>query len=578
MPPPASLNVCFIASEIAPLSKTGGLADVAGALAKYLHADGHDIRVFAPLYRQIERRNARDSGRWNSCSDIPAAAGRPRLSFSVQTARLPGSQAMVYLIDAPALFERERIYGNAPDEHLRFILLTHAALLCCQRMGFAPQILHCNDWHTGFGPLLLKTTYAWDRLFQGTRSLMSIHNIAYQGTFAASAVADIGLGDAAHMLDGGERYAGRVNPLREGIAHADAISTVSPTYALEIQTPEYGYGLDGLLRARAASAQRHPEWCRLRGVGSAHGPLPAAPLRRRQPRQQAGAEAQPDAAAGPGHARRASAAPLLGMVSRLASQKGFDLVMTALPPLLARPAFLRAPCWAAATSATRNSSARWPRLHPTRVHFRSGYSEEHAHWIEAASDMFLMPSQYEPCGLNQMYSLRYGTIPVVRRTGGLNDSVRHFDPATGQGTGVVFNDYDAAAVTWGLRDRAGLVCGQTAVAEARGQRDGGGFLLAAPRRRLRGAVPAHARLRDATSAGSARPSGRRGCCAPARGQPHLAEDAIRGPHLAVAQQAQQCAGSVGGDVHVEVRPPLAGTRNSLTESPCAKALPASSTS
>ena len=127
---------------------------------------------------------------------------------------------MIHLIDAPALFDRDRIYGNAPDEHLRFILLTHAAFLCCQRMGFAPQILHCNDWHTGFGPLLLKTVYSWDRLFHGTRSLMSIHNLAYQGVFGAAASADIGLGDAVHMLDGAELAGGRVNPLREGIAHA----------------------------------------------------------------------------------------------------------------------------------------------------------------------------------------------------------------------------------------------------------------------------------------------------------------------------------------------------------------------
>jgi starch synthase len=452
MPPPASLNVCFIASEIAPLAKTGGLADVAGALAKYLHADGHDIRVFAPLYRQIERRNLE---LWpvDFLRDIPLQLGPHSLKFSVQTTRLPGSQAMIYLVDAPALFERERIYGNAPDEHLRFILLTHAALLCCQRMGFAPQILHCNDWHTGFGPLLLKTTYAWDRLFHGTRSLMSIHNLAYQGVLAASVAADIGLGGATHMLDGGERYAGRVNPLREGITHAHAISTVSPTYALEIQTPEYGYGLDGLLRSRAASLSGilngvdyedwDPRTDRFLPRHFDAGNLDNKQALKRNLMQQLGLAAPP---------RQRTA--LLGMVSRLASQKGFDLVMAALPALLARRRF----CVAVLGSGDERYEEFFRQLaaaHPTRVHFRAGYSEEHAHWIEAASDLFLMPSQYEPCGLNQMYSLRYGTIPVVRRTGGLNDSVRHFDPATGQGTGVVFNDYDAGAVTWGLETALG---------------------------------------------------------------------------------------------------------------------------
>jgi starch synthase len=447
MAPPASLNVCFIASEIAPLAKTGGLADVAGALAKYLHADGHDIRVFAPLYRQIERRKLE---LWpvDFLRDIPLQLGAHGFTFSVLTTRLPGSQAMLYLVDAPALYERERIYGNAPDEHLRFILLTHAALLCCQRMAFAPHILHCNDWHTGLGPLLLKTTYAWDRLFHGTRSLMSIHNLAYQGVFSAAAIADTGLGDAAHLLDGGERLAGHVNPLREGIAHAHAISTVSPTYALEIQTPAYGYGLDGLLRARAGSLTGilngvdYEEWDpRTDRFLPRHfdaGNLDNKQALKRNLMQQLGLAAPP---------RQRTA--LLGMVSRLASQKGFDLVMAALPALLARRRF----CVTVLGSGEPQYEAFFRELaaaHPTRVHFRAGYSEEHAHWIEAASDLFLMPSLYEPCGLNQMYSLRYGTIPVVRRTGGLNDSVRHFEPASGQGTGVVFNDYDAGGITWGL--------------------------------------------------------------------------------------------------------------------------------
>ena len=162
------LRVCFIASEVAPLAKTGGLADVAGALAKYLHAAGHDVRVFMPLYRQIDRR-ALQLYPVGFLRDLTVQLGTHTLRFDVLTARLPGSQAMIYLIDAPALFDRASIYSTAPDEHLRFLLLTHAALVSCQHMGFSPHILHCNDWHTGMGPLLLRTVYAWDRLFQGTR-------------------------------------------------------------------------------------------------------------------------------------------------------------------------------------------------------------------------------------------------------------------------------------------------------------------------------------------------------------------------------------------------------------------------
>ncbi len=452
MPPPESLNVCFIASEIAPLSKTGGLADVAGALAKYLHADGHDIRVFAPLYKQIDRSKL-DIWPVEFLRDVPLQLGAHALRFSVLATRLPGSGVTIYLIDAPALFERERIYGNAPDEHLRFILLTHAAFLCCQRMAFAPHILHCNDWHTGFGPLLLKTVYAWDQLFRGTRSLMSIHNLAYQGVFGSGVSPDIGLGTAAHMLDAAALYGGSVNPLREGIAHAHAVSTVSPTYALEIQTPEYGYGLDGLLRSRAhdltgiLNGVDYEEWDPATDKFLPRhfdaGNLDHKQGLKRVLMQRLGLAMPPRVRA-----------PLVGMVTRFASQKGIDLLMAALPPLLEKHQF----CCAILGSGEERYENFFRSLaarHPTRVHLRIGYSEEHAHWIEAASDMFLMPSQYEPCGLNQMYSLRYGTIPIVRRTGGLNDSVRHFDPATGDGTGVVFNDYDTGAVNWAMETALG---------------------------------------------------------------------------------------------------------------------------
>jgi starch synthase len=444
MPP---IRICFIASEITPLAKTGGLADVAGALAKFLHADGHDIRVFVPLYRQIDRQRI-ECWPVDFLTDIPVQLGPHALRFSVQTARLPGSQVMIYLIDAPAMFDREAIYGTAADEHLRFILLTHAALLCCQRMGFAPDVLHCNDWHTGLAPLLLKTVYAWDQLFAGTRSLMSIHNLAYQGPFAAGAFADTGLDDAAHLLDPGERSAGRINPLREGIKHAHAVSTVSPTYAIEIQTPEYGYGLDGLLRDRAASLTGilngvdyedwDPRTDRFLPRHFDASSLDGKQSLKRVFMQQLGLASPPR-----------QRTPLVGMVSRLASQKGFDLLLAALPRLLAQHRF----CCAVLGSGDERYESFFrvmAAMYPDRVHFRHGYSEEHAHWIEAASDIFLMPSLYEPCGLNQMYSLRYGTIPVVRRTGGLADSVRHFDPGTGEGTGVVFNDYDTGGVTWGI--------------------------------------------------------------------------------------------------------------------------------
>jgi starch synthase len=446
------LRICFIASEVAPLAKTGGLADVAGALAKYLHNAGHDVRLFMPLYRQVDRRKL-DMWPVEFLRDIPLQLGTHALRFTVYTAQLPGSRSMIYLVDAPALFDRDTIYSNAADEHLRFLLLTHAAFLSCQRMGFAPQILHCNDWHTGLGPLLLRTVYAWDQLFRDTRSLMSIHNIAYQGIFSALASADTGLGDASKLLDAGELAAGRINPLREGIAHADHVSTVSPTYALEIQTPAYSYGLEKLLQQRAGALtgilngvdyeEWNPERDRFLPQHFSARSLETKNALKQEFLQRTGL-------ATPARSR----SPLLGMVSRLTSQKGFDLVIQSLPRLLANHDFFCA-VLGSGDAAYESFFRDLAHMHPTRVTFYSGYNEEHAHWIEAASDMFLMPSQYEPCGLNQMYSLRYGTIPIVRRTGGLADSVQHFDPASGKGTGVVFNDYDATAVTWAVETALG---------------------------------------------------------------------------------------------------------------------------
>jgi starch synthase len=439
------LRICFIASEVAPLAKTGGLADVSGALAKYLHLAGHDLRLFLPLYGQIDRSKLEI---WpvDYLQDVPLQLGSHVLRFSVHTARLPGAPTMVYLIDCPRLFERETIYTNAPDEHLRFIALTHAALICCQRMGFAPQIVHCNDWHTAFAPLLLKTVFAWDRLFQESRSLLTLHNLGYQGVFSAGHVAEIGLDGAQHLLDYTETSQGRVNPLKEGLLHADHLSTVSPTYAREIQTPEYGWGLDGVLRERAADITgilngvdyeewdpRHDRFLPRHFSPDRLGPkaeLKALLM------QRTGLEP---------FAKR----PLVGMVSRMTLQKGFDLLFDTLPAVLAS----RDLALVALGNGERRYEDFFTELQhrfPGRVSFHRGYSDELAHWIEAGADMFLMPSLYEPCGLNQMYSLRYGTVPLVRRTGGLADSVDHFDPKTGDGTGVVFNDFDAGGVRWAL--------------------------------------------------------------------------------------------------------------------------------
>jgi starch synthase len=331
---------------------------------------------------------------------------------------------------------------------LRYLMLTRAALECCQRLGFAPDIVHCNDWHMAFAPLLLRTAYAWDaQIFGSTRSVFTIHNIGYQGVFSASAAADVGPGVSIEALHQADLGLGRINPMRHGILYADAVTTVSPTYAREIRTPEGGYGLDADLRARRDSVSGI-----LNGVDyddwnpAIDRYLPFHYDANDVTGKQRNKEALLDLL----RMHAATSVPLVGMVTRLTRQKGIDLLPEVLPRLLQERDF-RFVALGSGEAQYERFMHELQQQFPGRVVFYSGYSEELAHFIEAAADIFLMPSLYEPCGLNQMYSLKYGTVPVVRRTGGLADSVQHFDPATGQGTGIVFNDFDAGGLRWALQ-------------------------------------------------------------------------------------------------------------------------------
>src|ERR1700728_276943 len=439
------LKICFASAEVTPFAKAGGLADVSGALLKYLHADGHDVRLFMPGYSSIRRQELQIYP-VDVLSNLSLTLGTHRYDFSVSTAQVPGSSAFVYLVDCPAAFHRDGLYTTDADEHRRFLLLTHAAFICCQRMAFAPQIIHFNDWHTAVGTLLMRATYGWDRLFQGARSVLTVHNVGYQGIVSSAASAEVLPGAPVSMLDAADFAAGRINLLRTGLAYADRITTVSPTYARELRSAEYGMGLEGLLRKRTdaivgiLNGVDYDEW----------DPRRDGYLTRNYGANQLGVKAELkdeflQRIRLAGGARLA----LIGIVRRLATQKGFDLLFDSMPRLLQAREFNLV---VLGTGEPRYEEffTGLQLSFPERVHFQLGYSDELAHWIEAASDMFLMPSRYEPCGLNQMYSMRYGTVPVVRRTGGLADSVQHFDPATGLGTGVVFNDYNAEAVTWAI--------------------------------------------------------------------------------------------------------------------------------
>jgi starch synthase len=442
------MRVCFVAAEYASLAKSGGLADVATALCRYLHAQGLELKVFLPAYQRIRRLGLGERP-VPGLEELTLALGPHRYSYSVRTVRDPGSSLQLNLIDCPALFEREEIYGEGLDEHLRFLFFTRAAIEVCQKLGFRPEILHCNDWHTAVAPLYLKSVYAWDRLFALTRTVLTLHNLGYQGQLPASAVGDLGIAGHEQLLHQDDLRAGRVNLLRHGILYADLLTTVSPSYAREIQTPEYGMGLDGdLVRRRdrlvgILNGVDYREW------NPAADPFGTPPFTATTLAGKRAAKERLLARLG----LAGDDAPLIGLVSRLVWQKGIDLLTEVLPELLAHQD-IRLVALGTGERAIEEFLAGLSRRHPSRVAFHRGYSDELAHWIEAASDMFLMPSRYEPCGLNQMYSLRYGTVPIVRRTGGLADSVRPWPDL--KGTGIAFEHATAEGVRWALETALGL--------------------------------------------------------------------------------------------------------------------------
>lgn len=445
MPPDRPLRVCVVSAEVAPFAKTGGLADVTAALARFLARRKHDARVVLPMYSSI--RQAYDAKPVADLQDVQLDLGGRTRYFSVSMLALPKSNATVYAVRCPELYERPGTYTQDRDEHVRFAFLGLAALRICQQLGWSPDVLHCNDWHTGLLPLYLWTHFAWDELFAKTRAVLTIHNIGYQGLVGADAVGELGLENERGMLHQEDLGENKLNFLKTGLLYANAITTVSETYAREIQTPELGMGLDGILRQRSSV---------LRGIvnGVDYGEW--------NPRTDPHIPARysPKDLTGKRECRRTlvermrltpdAGAPVIGIVSRLTAQKGFDLLYEVLPRLLAERD-LRVCVLGRGERDLESFFGDLPRRFPGKAAYDTGYKEELAHHIEAGSDLFLMPSRYEPCGLNQMYSLKYGTPPVVRRTGGLADTVEPWDPRTRKGTGFLFGDFKPSALYDTLR-------------------------------------------------------------------------------------------------------------------------------
>jgi starch synthase len=435
------LRICLISAEVTPLAKTGGLGDVTAALARYLWRQGQDVRLFFPFYSVIEQQR-HTSSPVAFIRQIPLRLAGRHIHFTTHSMRLPGTDQEVYPIECPAMYGRPGLYASDGDEHLRFTLLGRAAIESCQRMGWAPDVFHCNDWHSALVPLDLKTVYSWDSLLASSKTLLTIHNIGYQGVFPATAIEDLGLSDHAQLLQPDDWPADRLNFLLAGVLHADLLSTVSPTHAREIQTEEYGMGLEALLRQRSGHLVGilngvdyeiwNPAADSLIPYHYSIEDLEGKEWNKKALLEELGLPYDPRA-------------PALGMITRLVAQKGIDLLAQVLPDILPEKD-LRLVALGSGEAKYESFFQGLQEAFPRQVRFYRGYNNDLAHRIEASCDLFLMPSLYEPCGLNQMYSLRYGTVPIVRQTGGLADAVELFDPASGEGTGVVFEHPTADAL------------------------------------------------------------------------------------------------------------------------------------
>ncbi len=432
------MHIAFVASECVPFSKTGGLADVVGALPRALAAAGHEISVFVPRYRLTrisEERTVVQSitipfdDRYRFCS-VLSGAGYPGVRF--------------FFVDYPPYFDRDGLYGTAsgdfPDNAERFALFCRAVLEASKILG-VPDIFHCHDWQSALVPVLLRTQYLEDPAFRDCGTVFTIHNIGYQGLFPAEILPLLTLPWDLFTITKMEFF-GNVNFLKGALAYSDLITTVSRKYAQEIQTTEFGFGLEGVLKERAQTVigilngvdyeEWNPETDRFI---AAH--YSADDLSGKQ-------ECKQDLLASFGLGNADPNLPVIGIVSRFAAQKGFDLIGQIVDRLALEDVLLTV--LGSGDKLYEEMFLRLCRRVPNKIAIRIAYDNGLAHKIEAGSDMFLVPSRYEPCGLSQIYSLKYGTVPIVRATGGLDDTIDLWDQRTKKGTGFKFQEYTGEAL------------------------------------------------------------------------------------------------------------------------------------
>ena len=427
------MKILFAASECVPFIKTGGLADVVGALAPVLAREGHDVRVMLPLYGQIP---AKYTEKLEHVTDFEITLGWRRQYCGIE--KLVQDGVIFYFVDNKFYFDRSYIYGMGGDEYERYGFFCRAILNSLPELDFQPDVIHCNDWQTGMVPALLKIQYAHLPFYASIKTIFTIHNLQYQGIFGIREVQDVlGLGDSLWTNDKLECF-GCANYMKAGLVYTDLINTVSPSYAEEIQTAYYGERLDGLLRAR-----QHELYGVLNGLDVVdydpeHDPHIAANFTadnlegkavcKRALQEELELEVNPDV-------------PIIGMIGRLTNQKGLDLVDCVIGDIMNENVQL---------VVLGMGDNRYVNLflwaegeYKGRVATRFTMDSALAHRIYAGCDMLLMPSQFEPCGLSQMMAMRYGTLPIVRETGGLRDTVLSYNEETGDGNGFTFFNYNA---------------------------------------------------------------------------------------------------------------------------------------
>ena len=440
------LKILIVAAEVAPYAKTGGLGDVAGSLPGALRACGVDARVVFPKYRTINGELL--SGMKRLETFTAHLAWRSQYAAVCEVKDADG--APVYLIENDFYFGRDNLYGFG-DDFERFAFFAKASVEMLAHVDFRADVIHFNDWQTGLGCTYLRDVYRGFTFYSEMKSLFTIHNLHYQGVFGRSILWEVGLNDG-YFTNGSLEFYNNISYLKAGLMHSDAISTVSQTYANEIQTSSFGFGMEGLLRKRGAENRLFGI---INGIDAAkNNPKTDGRLYVNYDAESINLKRENKYRLQSDLGLPVCDAPMVGVVSRLVDQKGFDIVSIIMEELLGRG--VQVVILGIGDARYENQFRSWAWRAPDKVSTNIGFDDTLAQRIYAASDIFLVPSVYEPCGLTQLLAMRYGAVPVVRKTGGLADTVTHYDPATGIGNGFVFEDYVASGLMWAINNALSL--------------------------------------------------------------------------------------------------------------------------